>query len=81
MLLDAGGMQPRILPHLLKRLRKLRNASGLTQEQFAERAGLSYKYYQQIESGRKRDLRLSTLERLADAHRISVAKLLRSGRS
>lgn len=73
-------MQPRILPHLVKRLRRLREAANLTQEQFAEQAGLSYKYYQHIEAGRRRDLRLSTLERLADAHQISVAQLLRPGR-
>jgi transcriptional regulator with XRE-family HTH domain len=69
-------MRPRILPHLLKRLRQLRASAGLTQEQFAEKAGISYKYYQQIESGRKRDLRLSTLERLAKAHRIPLSQLL-----
>jgi transcriptional regulator with XRE-family HTH domain len=67
---------PRILPSLLRRLRHLRKRAGLTQEQFAERAGLSYKYYQQIEAGRKQDLRLSTLERLARAHRIKLSKLL-----
>jgi len=69
-------MRPRILPLLLKRLRRLREEAGLTQEQFAERAGMSYKYYQQIEAGRKADLRLSTLERLAKAHRIKLARLL-----
>jgi len=68
---------PRILPLLLKRLKTLRKRAGLTQEQFAERAGMSYKYYQQIEIGKKPDLRLSTLERLAAAHRITVAELLR----
>lgn len=68
---------PRILPSLLKRLRQLRKEAGLTQEQFAEKAGLSYKYYQQIEAGRKRDLRLSTLERLARAHRIDLSALFR----
>ena len=70
-------MRPRILPHLLKRLRRLRQRAGLTQEEFAERAGMSYKYYQQIESGRKSDLRLSTLERLARAHGMKLSSLLR----
>jgi transcriptional regulator with XRE-family HTH domain len=51
--------------------------AGLTQEEFAERAGFSYKYYQQIEAGKKRDLRLSTLEKLAKAHRIELSELLR----
>ena len=67
----------RILPILLKRLKELRQKAGLTQEEFAEGANFSYKYYQQIESGRKRDLRLSTLERLAKAHRIELSELLR----
>jgi transcriptional regulator with XRE-family HTH domain len=66
---------PGILPQLLERLKQLRKDAGLTQEQFAERAGMSYKYYQQVEAGRKRDLRLSTLERLARAHRIDLCEL------
>jgi transcriptional regulator with XRE-family HTH domain len=40
-------------------------ARGLTQETFAERAGLGYKHYQQVEAGRKSDLRLSTLIKMA----------------
>ena len=68
---------PRILPHLADRLRRLRKRAGLTQEEFAERAQIGYKFYQQIESKARRDLRLSTLERLADAHGISVSELLR----
>jgi transcriptional regulator with XRE-family HTH domain len=67
---------PGILPQLIKRLKQLRQDAGLTQEQFAERAGMSYKYYQQVEAGRKRDLRLSTLERLAHAHRVDLSELL-----
>ena len=61
---------------MLKRLRELREAHGLTQEAFAERSGISYKYYQAVETGRKRELRLSTLERLARAYRLEVWQLL-----
>jgi transcriptional regulator with XRE-family HTH domain len=68
---------PRVLPQLVRRLRELRRQAGLTQEQFAERAQIGYKFYQQIETGARRDLRLSTLERLAGAHGISVSELLR----
>jgi transcriptional regulator with XRE-family HTH domain len=64
------------LTRLLSRLKQMRQAHGLTQESFAELAGLSYKYYQQIEGGRKPDLRLSTLERLAGAYGIEVYELL-----
>lgn len=69
-------MQRRTLATLLLRLRELRNAHNLTQERFAERAGISYKYYQALEAGRKRELRLTTLERLAAAYDIEVWELL-----
>ena len=65
--------------NLLKRLKTLRVERGLTQEQFAEASGISYKYYQAVEAGRKQDLRLSTLERLAKAHDMEPWELLRPG--
>lgn len=65
-----------LLQHLVRRLRLLREKHGLTQEQFAERTGISYKYYQAVEAGRKAELRLSTLERLAKAFGIEVWQLL-----
>lgn len=61
---------------LLPRLKRLRAEHGLTQEQFTERASISYKYYQAVEAGRKRDLRLSTLERIAAAYGLGVHELL-----
>jgi transcriptional regulator with XRE-family HTH domain len=64
------------LKRLLSRLKQLRDLHGLTQEQFAESSGISYKYYQAVEAGRKRELRLSTLERLAAAYSIEVWQLL-----
>jgi len=72
-------MPGQTLPILLKRLKDLRLQHGLTQEAFAEKSGISYKYYQQIEAGRKRDLRLSTLERIAEAYRLEVWELLAPG--
>ena len=60
----------------MQRLKHLRQSHGLTQEAFAEKAGISYKYYQAVEAGRKRDLRLSTLERLAAAYGMAVYELL-----
>ena len=48
----------------------------MTQEAFAELAGMSYKYYQAVEAGRKAELRFSTLERLAAAYGIDVWELL-----
>jgi transcriptional regulator with XRE-family HTH domain len=61
---------------LVRCLARLRHERGWTQEAFAERAGLSYKYYQAIENGRRLDLKISTLARLAKAHQLSAGKLL-----
>jgi transcriptional regulator with XRE-family HTH domain len=69
-------MADTLLKRLLTRLKQLRDAHGLTQEQFAELSGISYKYYQAVEAGRKPDLRLSTLQRLASAYGIEVWQLL-----
>jgi transcriptional regulator with XRE-family HTH domain len=61
---------------LIARLKELRKIHKLTQEEFSERIGISYKYYQAVETGIKKDLRLSTLERLAKAYGIEVWQLL-----
>ncbi len=72
----AGGVPASIHKRLCERLRALRRKHTLTQEQFAELSGLTYKHYQQIETGKKRDLRLSTLERIASAYGIEIHQLL-----
>ena len=54
----------------------LRKAHGLTQEAFAELAGMGYKYYQAVEAGRKKELRVLTLEKLAAAYGIGLWELL-----
>jgi transcriptional regulator with XRE-family HTH domain len=74
--MDAGWVAKPALEQLLSRLRQLREKHGLTQEAFAELSGMSYKYYQAVEGGRKPDLRLSTLERLARAYGLEVHQLL-----
>ena len=48
-------MESHTVQILLKRLKALRVERGLTQEQFAEASGISYKYYQAVEAGRKQD--------------------------
>lgn len=50
---------------LLARVRELREARGLSQEAFAERAGMKYKHYQALEAGRKMDFHFATLVKLA----------------
>jgi len=62
--------------NLVKRLKELRKIHGITQEEFSERTGISYKYYQAVETGVKKELRISTLERFADAYGIEVWELL-----
>jgi len=61
---------------LLARVKNLRETLGLSQEAFAERAGLKYKHYQAIEAGRKIDIRVSTLEKLAKACGLDPSELL-----
>lgn len=57
------------------RLRELRQKAGLTQEAYAEQAKFSYKYYQGIERGQWTNLRLRTLEKLADGYGVSLQEL------
>ncbi|WP_051944863.1 helix-turn-helix transcriptional regulator [Verrucomicrobium sp. BvORR106] len=72
-------MEGSTIQRLLAKLRQLRLGRGWTQEEFSEKSGISYKYYQAVEAGRKLDLRLSTLERLAKAHQLEVWQLLLPG--
>ncbi|MBM3851528.1 MAG: helix-turn-helix transcriptional regulator [Verrucomicrobia bacterium] len=65
-----------IQPRLIARVRRLRLAHKLTQKALAEKAGLGYKYYQHVEAGRRRDIRLSTLEKLAKACELELWKLV-----
>ena len=50
------------------RLRQLRHRHGLTQQEFAELAGLGFKFYQQLESGRKKQIWLETIVRVAEPY-------------
>ncbi len=49
---------------------------GLSQEAFAERAGLKYKHYQALEAGRKNDFHFATFEKLAKACGLKPWELL-----
>jgi transcriptional regulator with XRE-family HTH domain len=57
------------------RLRQLRQARRLTQEQLAERAGLSYKFVGEVERGRGNPT-LTTLASLSDALGVGLVDLL-----
>lgn len=50
--------------------------NGFTQEAFAERIGMSYKYYQQVETGKQNELRLSTIDKFSEALGIEPSQLI-----
>lgn len=54
------------------RLKALRAVSKLTQEEFAEYSGISYKFYQHIEAGRKKLVRIDTISRICTAYGIEI---------
>ena len=63
---------------LAKRLRALREQAGFTQEGLAEYAGISYKMYQSFEAGRRWNLRLKTILKLAEIHGLTLSSLFSS---
>ncbi|WP_153340003.1 helix-turn-helix domain-containing protein [Nocardia aurantia] len=70
-----NSKEARALRSFGKNIAALRRASGLTQEQLAERSDLAVATIASIEQG-KRWARLTTLQRLANALRVTTAELL-----
>lgn len=63
---------------LAKHIQELRKKRGLTQEEAAKKCGIKYKYYQEHESQRSpRDMRLSTMEKIAKGLEVSLFELLK----
>jgi len=60
----------------MARVREVRETLGLSQEAFAEKAGLKYKHYQSVEAGRKLNISFVTVEKLAKACGIELWELL-----
>jgi transcriptional regulator with XRE-family HTH domain len=60
---------------LAEKLRELRERANMTQQDVATRADLSWSMVAQIEQGRKPDLRVSTLIRLAEALGVPAVEL------
>ena len=58
------------------RLKELRLRHKLTQQELAEIADFSQNFLQQIESGRKKEIWLSTVERLAAAFSLEAHEFL-----
>lgn len=66
------------VPLDVEKMRKLREKLGLTQDDAAKRAGLKGRQaWNNIESGRRPNLQLQTLERIAKALGVKAADLLR----
>jgi transcriptional regulator with XRE-family HTH domain len=61
---------------LLKNIKLLRERHGLTQERVAELSGIDYKFYQSIETGRRPNVTLSTLDQIAGVYGIPGQKLI-----
>lgn len=61
---------------LLKNIKLLRERHGLTQERVAELSGIDYKFYQSIETGRRPNVTLSTLDQIAKVYGIASHKLI-----
>jgi transcriptional regulator with XRE-family HTH domain len=57
-------------------LRRLRKASGLTQQKLAEKAGVSMIVVTKIEQGTTRDPAMSSLIKLADVFEVSIDELI-----
>lgn len=70
----ASMTDERLMKMVGKRVRELRLARRLRQEEMCQ-FGFEYKYYQRIEYGQK-NLSLKTLNKLAKAFRVPLAKLL-----
>ena len=60
-----------------KRIVQLRRKHGLTQEELAERAGISYKYLQMLEGKRPNKASIVVLEKIAKGVKIPLWKLLK----
>ena len=62
-----------------QRLLELRRIHGITQEEAAELAGISMRFYQTLESGRKKQMWLGTVQKLADSFGLEPWQLIYPG--
>ena len=70
-------MKTNIRLKLAQQIKTLRKKQGLTQEQFAEKIGIEYKYLQRIEGKNPPNIRLETIEQLAKALKTTPSNLLK----
>jgi transcriptional regulator with XRE-family HTH domain len=65
---NKGMSDAKLRQRLARELRKLRKRADLTQEQVAEKAGISHRYYQLLESEKPtRSANIEILEKLSKA--------------
>ena len=67
---------PQIRLRLARKLKERRKKIGLTQEEIAERIGVSPRYYQMLESKKPTAVKIDLIEKLAKALKITPSKLL-----
>jgi transcriptional regulator with XRE-family HTH domain len=58
---------------IANRLRELRAQAAFSQEQAAALVGVTFKYYQRLESGTVLGIRVSTIEKIVKAYDIELA--------
>ena len=63
-------------PMLSSNIKKLRKQHHLSQEQLAQKAGITYSTLIKIESGNNKNPTLETLQKLASVFKISLDKLV-----
>jgi transcriptional regulator with XRE-family HTH domain len=59
-------------PFIAARLRQLRSQAALSQEQAADLVGVTFKYYQRLESGKVLGIRISTIEKMTKAYGVDL---------
>ncbi|MEW6601601.1 MAG: helix-turn-helix transcriptional regulator [Nitrospirota bacterium] len=76
-MVKKGGKKGQYLAGLAKNLRAARKNKGLSQEKAAWLSGISYKFYQDVERGKK-DITTHNLWKLSRALDITADKLIPS---
>lgn len=66
---------PKIRLKFARKLREERGKANLTQEEMAERIGVSARYYQMLESKNPTAIKIDGIERIAKALAIKPSKL------
>lgn len=65
-----------LIQRVARNLKKLREQSGLTQEELADHCKMEYKQYQRYEGTTLEDMRLSTIEKLAKGLKVDPEELV-----